>query len=243
MALPFLITSQTNPLRPLNRTSAGATFSGRDLLRWHQYRPAAKKRQFLNSRLPFAQSCSGNSGREPKASSMIPILTDVLLCCRLRKATSLTSVCHIPVSVTQLPWQFRMANTPVGVDIQISDSRRADALRWVALHPHEQGWCDLATRTSPEALITLWTIKESVWKTLHEMRNTPFAEVSVSFDVGIPKPCILNDSPETPSFRTQLFVHQCVPVVPGTVCLPTGNVALRGCVTQRLPPRKQRTVR
>jgi phosphopantetheinyl transferase len=211
---------------------AEAKFSTQDLHRWQQFRPVAKKRQFLNSRLAIRAVLQKEFGTD---ADDIQFSSDALGCPSLQSGRT-EHIAHISLSHSENVVAVLISNGEyaVGVDVEVSNPLRTDALRFVALHPHEQMWCDSHAGLESEALTTLWTIKESVWKTIREMRDIPFAEISVAFDSGIPTPAISHYFSETLRFRTQLFVQNCVQIVPGTLCLSTGNSALRGCVTQRI---------
>ena len=209
-----------------------AKFSDQDLLRWQQFRPVAKKRQFLNSRLAIRAVLNREFGNE---AENITYDSDSFGC-PLLLSREKRHVAHISLShsANAVAVVISDEQSPVGVDIEVRAPLRTEALRLVALHPHEQVWCDLHAGLESEALTTLWTIKESVWKTLREMQDIPLSEISITFDSGIPTPVVSHYFSETPRFRTQIFVQHSVQIVPGTLCLLTGNNALRGCVTQRM---------
>jgi phosphopantetheinyl transferase len=211
---------------------AEAKFSTQDLHRWQQFRTAEKKRQFLNSRLAIRSVLEKEFG---KAADNILFCSDSSGCPSLQSHEN-DHVAHISLShsANAVAVVISEGSYPVGVDIEVHEPLRTEALRLVALHPHEQVWCDLAPGRESEAFATLWTIKESVWKTLRKMQDIPFSGISVAFDSGIPTPVISHYFSETPCFRTQLFVQNSVQIVPGTLCLSTGNSALRGCVAQRM---------
>ena len=211
---------------------AEAKFSTQDLHRWQQFRPVAKKRQFLNSRLAIRTVLKKEFGKDAddilfsSDSAGCPVLLS-----RQNRHVAHISLSHSDNAVAVL---ISDDEYPVGVDIEVSNPIRAEALRFVALHPHEQLWCDLHAGLEAEALTTLWTIKESVWKSLREIQDIPLSDISVPLYSEIPTPVIVHCFSETPHFRTQLFVQNRVQIVPGTLCLSTGNSALRGCVAQRM---------
>ena len=221
-------------LASTTRDIANAEFSDQDLQRWQQYRSAARKRQFLNSRLAVRAVLKREFGKDAED---IRFLSDSLGCPLLLSRAN-EHVAHISLSHSENAVAVAISDDeyPVGVDIEVFNPLRTDALRFVALHPHEQVWCDSHAGLESEALTTLWTIKESVWKTLREMQNIQLSGISITFDSGIPTPVISNCFSETPSFRTQIFVQNSVQIVPRTLCLSTDHKALYGSVTQRMTP-------
>ena len=213
---------------------AEAKFSARDLLRWQQFRPAVKKRQFMNSRLAIRAVLKKEFGKD---ADDILFSADTFGCPSLESRQK-EHVAHISLSHSENAVAVLISDGdyPVGVDIEVSNQLRTDALRFVALHPHEQAWCDLHLGLESEASTTLWTIKESVWKSLRNIGDIPLSEISITFDSGIPQVAILGSENKSPVFRTQIFTQQSVPMVPDTLCLSTANVPLHGCVAQRIGP-------
>jgi len=212
----------------------GAHFSSRDLLRWQQFRPAAKKSQFLNSRRAVRAVLQKEFGKE---ADRITYDSDSYGCPLLLSRDN-SHVAHISLShsANAVAVVISDGEHPVGVDIEVPEPLRARALQLVAFHPHEQVWCESAAGIKSEALTTLWTIKESVWKTLRNRGDIPLSEISITFHSGIPHVAISGSTNTFPVFRTQIIVQQSVPVVPDTLCLSTANVPLRGCVAQRIAP-------
>ena len=214
---------------------AEAKLSARDQLRWQQYRPAAKKRQFLNSRR--AMRCVLQRELGDAAAHILfdsdaqgcPVLVSEHIG-RLPQISLSHSGNAVAIAISRNAF-------PVGVDIETVEPLKADALRLVAAHPHERAWCDQQTGRESGALATLWTIKEAVWKTLHYGGEMAMSEVSVESLAGILTPCVEHSAFKDSKFRTQLFVVECVAVVPETIRMTSGafhNVALRGCVAQRI---------
>jgi phosphopantetheinyl transferase len=211
---------------------AEARFSTQDLQRWQQYRPVVKKRQFLNSRLAIRALLKKEFGKD---ADDIQFYSDALGCPALQSGRT-EHIAHISLSHSENVVAVLISDGeyPVGVDIEVSNPLRADALRFVALHPHEQVWCDLHAGLESEALKTLWTIKESVWKTIRGEHDVALSEISVRFECGNPRPVICNCPSETFQFRSQVFVQKHQPVVNDAICLATADVALLGSVTQRI---------
>jgi phosphopantetheinyl transferase len=214
---------------------AEAALSARDQLRWQQYRPAAKKRQFLNSRRAMRSVLQRELGdtaahvQFDSDSQGCPVLVSEQIG-RLPQISLSHSGNAVAVAISTHAF-------PVGVDIEIVEPLRAEALRQVAAHPHERAWCDRQTGRESDALATLWTIKEAVWKTLHCGGELAMSEISTEFHAGILTPCVEHSAFKDAKFRTQLFVVGCDAVVPETICLMPerfGTLKLRGCVTQRL---------
>jgi 4'-phosphopantetheinyl transferase len=211
-----------------------AMLTNRDLIRWQQFRPAEKKQQFLNSRLAVRTVLQREFADEAEDiqfdsdSHGCPILTSLN-----GKSRAQISLSHSGNAIAVL---ISNSEFPIGVDIEVDQPLHSNGLRMVALHPHEQSWCDGQTGREFDALLTLWTVKESVWKTLRSEIEIPVAGISVDFDRGDLTPCVLDSSFYDAMFRSQLFVVQCENVTPETLLLPPlGNcgTALRGCVTQR----------
>ena len=213
---------------------AEAKLSARDHLRWQQYRPAAKKRQFLNSRRAVRSVLQQEFG---DAAANVEFGSDSLGCPVLLSP----QVGHWPqVSLSHsgnaVAIAISRSSFPVGVDIEIVEPLKADALRLVAAHPHERAWCDQQTGRESGALATLWTIKEAVWKTLHYGGEMAMSEVSVESLAGILTPCVEHSAFRDAKFRTQLFVVDCDAVASETIRLMherLGSIKLRGCVAQR----------
>ncbi len=209
-----------------------AKMTNRDLIRWRQFRPAEKKRQFLNSRLAVRAMLQREFAAEAEDiqfdsdSNGCPILT----------SRNGTRYAQISLSHSENVIAVAISNSefPIGVDIEVDQPLHSDALRLVALHPHEQTWCDSQTGRESDALLTLWTVKESVWKTLQCGNSISAASISVGFDDGTLTSGVSNPSLSDVIFRSQLFVLQCEAVASDTLLLPPlGDIALRGCVTQR----------
>ena len=196
---------------------AEARMSARDQLRWQQYRPAAKKRQFLNSRRAVRSVLQRELG---DAAAHVQFDSDSQGCPVLLSE----QVGHWPqMSLSHSGNVVAIAISrnafPVGVDIETVEPLKADALRLVAAHPHERAWCDRQTGRESDALATLWTIKEAVWKTLHYGSEMPMSEVSVESHAGMLTPCVEHSAFRDAKFRTQLFVVDCEAVVPETIRL------------------------
>jgi phosphopantetheinyl transferase len=210
---------------------AEAKISTQDLHRWQQFRPAAKKRQFLNSRLAIRAVLEKEFGKD--ADDVL--LSSSVFGCPILQSREKEHVAHISLSHSENAVAVLISDgeNPVGVDIEVSDPLRTNALRFVALHPHEQVWCDSHAGLESEALTTLWTIKESAWKTMRSEYNIALSDISVQFECGIPTPVISMCPSETLQFRTQVFAQHRSSVVAGAICLSTANVPLLGSVTQR----------
>lgn len=223
--------SGDSAVSPVNAL-AEARLSTRDQLRWQQYRPAAKKRQFLNSRRAVRSVLQRELG---DAASHVEFDSDsqgcpVLVSEQIGRLPQI-SLSHSGNAVAVV---ISRNAFPTGVDIEVAEHLRAEALRLVAAHSHERAWCARQTGRESDALATLWTIKEAVWKTLHCGDKIAISRISIEFDCGSLMPHVDNSAFRDAQFRTQLFVVECEAVVPETVCLPSGRIPLRGCVTQRV---------
>ena len=213
---------------------AEANFSSRDLLRWQQFRPAAKKLQFLNSRRAVRAVLRKEFGQ---GADEISYDADSYGC-PLLLSREKNHVAHISLShsANAVAVVISDGEHPVGVDIEVPEPLRTRAMQLVAFHLHEQVWCQQANGSESEALTTLWTIKEAVWKTLRNIGDISLAKISITFDSSKPQVAISGSSNRSPKFRTQIFAQQCMPIVPETLCLSTADVPLRGCVAQRIFP-------
>lgn len=214
---------------------AEAKLSDRDQLRWQQYRPLVKKRQFLNSR----RAVQGVLQRElGDVAAQVEFDSDSqgrpVLLSRTAGHWPQISLSH---SGNAVAVAISLNAIPVGVDIELAERFRADALRLVAAHRHERAWCDRQTGRESDALATLWTIKESVWKTLHCSGEVAMQEISIESLAGILTSSVKHSAFKDAKFRMQLFVVGCDAIVAETICLMPerfGGINLRGCVTQRI---------
>ncbi|MBC7966696.1 MAG: 4'-phosphopantetheinyl transferase superfamily protein, partial [Fuerstia sp.] len=191
---------------------AEAKMSDRDQLRYQQYRPAVKKRQFLNSRRAVRSVLQRELGdtaahvQFDSDSQGCPILVSEQIGC-LPQISLSHSGNAVAVAISTHAF-------PIGVDIEIVEPLRAEALRQVAAHPHERAWCDQQTGRESDALATLWTIKEAVWKTLHSGGEITMAEISIEVHAGVLTSCVEHPAFKDAKFRTQLFVVECDAVAP-----------------------------
>jgi len=214
---------------------AEAKLSVRDQLRWRQYRPAAKKRQFLNSRRAVRAVLQRELGDD---AAHVQFDSDSQGCPVLL-SQQVGQWPHMSLSHSGNAVAVAISTNafPIGVDIEVVGPLRAEALRLIASHPRERAWYDRQTGRESDALATLWTIKEAIWKTLHCSDEVPISEISIEFYRGMLTPYVANSAFKDAKFRTQLFVVECFPVVPETIRLTTGpsrTIALRGCVAQRI---------
>ena len=224
-----------DPVASPENSLAEAKFSARDQLRWQQYRPEAKKRQFVNSRRAVHSVLQRELG---DAAARVQFDSDSKGCPVLLSP----QVGHWPqISLSHSENAVAVAIStrafPMGVDIEVVGPLRVEALRQVAAHPHERAWCDRQTGRESDVLATLWTIKEAVWKTLHCGGEIPISKISIESYAGILTPCVEHSAFKDAKFRTQLFVVACDAVVPETIrLLPErfGTIKLRGCVAQRI---------
>jgi phosphopantetheinyl transferase len=217
-----------------------AALSERDLARWHQFRPAGKKRQFLNSRLAMRAVLGSEFGKDAlhiqfdSDPNGAPVLLPQSL--DFSRQISLSHAGNVVGIV------ISESDCSVGVDIELCEPFRADALRMVATHPPEREWCDGHVGFELDALMTLWTIKEAVWKSLRCGQNVSIADVVVQFASGNPSACVLRPPYGNTQFEIRLFASQCRGVTPDTTCLSTtcrppelqDNAAFRGCIAQRV---------
>ncbi len=224
-----------DPVASSENVLTEAKLSARDQLRWQQYRPEAKKRQFLNSRRAVRSVLQRELG---DAAARIQFDSDS----KGRPVLLSPHVDHWPqISLSHSRNAVAVAIStsafPIGVDIEVVERLRLEALQQVASHPHERVWCHQAPGRESDALVTLWTIKEAVWKTLHGVGEISMSEISIQSHAGILTPCVEHSAFKDAEFRTKLFVVACDAVVPETIRLmpgPFGSIELRGCVTQRI---------
>ena len=224
-----------DPVSSPENALAEAKMSARDQRRWQKYRPAEKKQQFLNSRRAVRAVLQREFGDDA---------AHVQFDCDAQGSPVLLSEQVGPWPQMSLSHSGNAvaiaisSNTfPTGVDIEVVEPLRAEALRLIASHSQERVWCNQETGHESDALATLWTIKEAVWKTLHSSDEIPISEISIEFDRGMLTPHVVNSVFNDAKFRTQLFVVNCGAVVSETVHLATGpfhTIALRGCIAQRI---------
>ncbi len=206
-----------------------------DLLRWQQYRPALKKRQFLNSRLAVRAVLRQEFETD---SELIRFDSDaqgrpLLLSGQLR---------HLPqISISHSGGMVAIAVSdgvnPTGVDLELAQPLRVSSLQQIAMHPHEQDWCDAQVGLHSEALLALWTIKESVWKALHGHSDLRVSDISLELDHPTPVARIQNYRGAGNALRLRCFVSECASFFSETICLESVGVKsrsqpFRGCVTQ-----------
>lgn len=212
--------------------------SSRDLIRWQQFRPLEKKRQFLNSRLAMRSIIQ----EEMRHSSddvhfNTNRLGQPMLVSANMKGLPQISLSH---SGTAVAVAVSYGEVQIGVDIEIVEPLRASALRHFAVNPGELAWpCAQGRMSETESLRTLWTIKESVWKSMGGVGEISISEILVDHDVhGVIVPRSVDPAFANDQFRTRLFAMQCESVFPNTVIVEhstAGNMSLRGSVTQRIP--------
>ncbi|MCA9008269.1 MAG: 4'-phosphopantetheinyl transferase superfamily protein [Planctomycetaceae bacterium] len=218
-----------------------ARLSARDLQRWQQYRPQKKKRQFLNSRLAVRAVLRLEFEKD---SELIQFDSDQAGRPVLRSLQR----GHLPqISISHSAEMVAIALSdgidPIGVDLEIAQPLRMEALQSIVMHPHEQDWCDAQGDRQSEALLTLWTIKESIWKTLQGDSGLGISDIFLEPDHRTPVAQIRNWEGDVNTFRLRCFVSQCSSFFSETICLKAMNPKsrsqpFRGCVTQRIRNQK-----
>ena len=210
----------------------------RDLARWRQFRTLEKKRQFLNSRIAMRSILQ----KELKHSSDdVHFHTNrmgqpILLSANVKELPPI-SLSH---SGTAVAVAVSHGGAPIGVDIEVVAPLRADALRHFAANPSDSGWQHQHGRMSEaEFLRTLWTIRESVWKSIGGVDGISISRILVDYDAhGMIIPRAIHPSFAYDKFRTRLFAMQCEAVFPNTMLVKQSSadiMALRGSFTQRIP--------
>lgn len=218
-----------------------ASLSAGDLRRWQQYRPVQKKRQFLNSRLAVRAVLR----REfEKDSELIQFDSDqagrpVLLSGQLRHLPQI-SISH---SADMIAIAISDGVDPTGVDLEIAQPLRIQSLQRIVMHPHEQEWCAAQGGLRSEALLALWTIKESVWKSLQGDGDLVISDIFLELQHGTPIAQIRNGQGDGNTFHLRCFVNQGASFFSETICLESMNLKsrsqpFRGCVTQRISMQK-----
>ena len=213
-----------------------ARLSTRDLRRWQQYRPERKKRQFLNSRLAVRAVLRQEF---EKGSEQIQIDSDE----QGRPVLHSGQLSHLPqISISHSADIVAIAvsdgGNSMGVDLEIAQPLRVESLQQIAMHPHEKLWCDAQGGLQSEALLALWTIKESVWKTLHSDSHLGMSDIILELDHRSPGVHICGWRGAGDQFRSRCFVSQCASFFSETICLESvirepWSQPFRGCVTQR----------
>lgn len=212
-----------------------AKLSSRDLLRWKQFRPETKKQQFLASRLAVRAVLKRELGADADLvqfdsdSKGRPVL----------QSEGMNHGLQISLSHSKNAVAIAISNGefPIGVDFEIEGPLRTDALRLIATQPHEGIWCDQWIGRESEALLTLWTVKEAVWKSLHGSIGISISDISVDLKHGVFIPRVSTLMHKDDRFRTQPFVVQCEPIASGTLSLPPHKYAMtgiRGCIVEQI---------
>jgi len=225
-----------SPSRQHNELSA-ACLSPTDLSRWQQYRPLEKKRQFLNSRLAVRSVLKQEFGAA--ASNIFldagPGGQPILISADARELPQL-SLSHSGPAVAVAISHSRI---PIGVDIEQIEPLRASALRLVAVNSQEMASCHRQNSLiDTEFLRTLWTIKESVWKSLGGAGEIMMSDISVGFGDGDRlRPQVTHPLFADEEFSTRLFAMRCEELLPGTMVVKPSEhsiIALRGSVSLRV---------
>lgn len=211
-----------------------AQLSGSDRRRWRRFRPLEKKRQFLNSRIAVRAILQ----RELKHSAdKVRLDTNrqgqpILLSDEVEGLPQI-SLSH---AGTVVAVAVSCEGSSAGVDIEIVEPLKSDALWRVAVHPRElELWHNPGGMSETEWLRTLWTIKESVWKSFGGIGEISISQILIDRIDGVIIPRVIHSSFANDEFRTQLFAVQCEQVFPGTMLVDqsgAGIMALRGSVSQ-----------
>ena len=220
------------------RDKAEAKLSTQDLHRWQQFRPALKKRQFVKSRLAIRAVLEREFGDQ---AAEIQFDTDLeggpVLLPQDQDYSRQISLTHSG-SVVGIVISKREAS--IGVDLETSRLCHAEALRIIVAHAPEWDWCNEHAGLELDALLTLWTIKEAVWKSLRCGQKISVADIIVDFASGHPNAQVLHPQYENARFEIRLFASQCSEVIPATIWISPsgwplelqGKVTFHGCVAQ-----------
>ena len=227
--------SQAEALHPSN-LSPDAQLSDDDLRRWERFRTVEKQRQFLLSRIAVAEvlrrECrDGSTARFITAPSGRPMVlshnNDEVRQISLSHSGPVTAI-----AISSQAW-------PVGVDVEIVEPIHADALRSVVERPDDRDFMNsLQDADEAERLRTLWTIKESVWKSLSGRGPISAMDVTVQIQDGEPRPSVRSNSQSLVRLKVQLFTIDCSPVTQNTQRLKldsSATIGIRGCLTQVEP--------
>jgi phosphopantetheinyl transferase len=220
-----------------NSELSTASLSSSDFRRWEQYRPLEKKRQFLNSRLAVRSVLKEEFG---PAASRIRMETGaggrpILISSGVRECPEI-SLSH---SDTAVAVAISRCGIPVGVDIEKIEPLKVRSLRFVTANS-----CEMAlyhrqnVLSETEFLRTLWTIKESVWKSLGGPGEITASDITVAYgEDGLLHPRVIDRSNTAEEFSTRLFAVQCKELLPETMVVKPATchaIGLRGSVSLRI---------
>ncbi len=211
-----------------------------DLSRWQRFRTVEKQRQFLMSRVavgevlrreiddksPAVRFVTDASGRPMVVSNDNQEVRQISLShSGLITALAISSGIH-----------------PLGVDVEIVEPIHTAALRSMVEHPDDHAFRNMARDADEsEYLRTLWTIKESVWKSLGGGPSVSVTDISVQVRDGTLRPTVHCEAHSSADFKVQLFSINCSPIVLNTRQLNFDKFvkfACRGCVAQHITHRE-----
>lgn len=218
--------------------STDSRLSEIDLQRWKRFRSPEKQRQFLLSRIAVAEVLSQELGAEhdnvrfANDSFGRPVVMD-----HNHREVRQISLSHSgPVTAIAVSNDVY----PIGVDVELVQPIYETALRSMIVLPADGKFlASLHDVDQSECLRMLWTIKESVWKSLGGKPQISAHEIAIRICSGELKPIVDNDQSLNSSFAVHLFGMHCVSGTLKTQRLEfkeRPEIAFRGCLTQNMAP-------
>ncbi len=220
--------------QPVDDDLAASKLSPRDLARWRRFRVPEKRTQFLQSRLTVREVLREELKDQAESLQLEsdetgrPRLFD-----RENKEVHSISLSH---SGTVIAVAFARGTSALGVDVEIVEPVRTIALKKMMVPFFQQeGPNGPVAGDEPEFLRSVWTVGESLWKSLGgivEMQDCcVFLNDQGSLSAMVRQPRHL----ESASYQTRLFATAGNECFPDTVLVsldPSINIRFRGCVTR-----------
>ncbi len=216
---------------------AFAQLDTRDLQRWNQFRPLDKKRQFLKSRVAVRTMLERELGAEAQCLFLRPnprgrpLLQD-----NNGQERYQISLSH---SGPLIAIVFSTGSASVGVDIETMQRIRKTALQKATLRDEELEWMR-RTGVSGDlgALLSVWTVKEAVWKALGGPESITAANLTTNYDNEGAVSCVLDGEKEGDKMQVTLFGSPAMFPFSTPNWMPIkddvfSNVSFLGCVAQK----------
>ena len=211
-----------------------------DLRRWQRFRTVEKQRQFLLSRVAVDEVLRREIDDRSVAVRFVADASGrPMVVSNDDQEVRQISLSHSgPVTAVVISSEIHS----IGVDVEIVEPVHTAALRSMVEHPGDHEFRTIARDANEsEYLRTLWTIKESVWKSLGGGHPISVTDISVQIRDGELRPTLTCDSHSSADFSVQLFSINCSPIVLNTRQLNFDNAsktACRGCVAQNVTHRE-----
>ena len=214
-----------------------AQLDTRDLQRWNRFRPLDKKRQFLKSRVAVRTVLERELGAEAQCLFLRtnlrgrPFLHD-----NKGQERYQISLSH---SGPLIAIVFSTGSASVGVDIENVQQIRKTALQNVTLRNEELEWMQrTGVSGNLGALLSVWTVKEAVWKALGGPESVTAANFTTHYDSEGAISCVLDGEKEGNKIQVTLFGPPAACPFSPLNWVPIkddvfSNVSFLGCVAQK----------